>query len=202
MMDAPRIVLDAERLKPPLDLQSIFGRDRPLEVDVGCGKGRFLLARCRTFPETHFLGIERREKRVVKVQRKLEHEGLTNARLLKLEAAYVIEELIPPISVAAYYIFFPDPWPKRRHHRRRLFSPPFMNAVHRTLRADGALHVATDFQEYFEVMCSLLRADPHFSETAAFETSEEERSEFELTFRKAGKPIYRASFKKASPPPA
>ena len=196
-MDSPVFILDAERITPPLDLRSIYGRAHPLEVDVGCGKGRFLLSRCRTFPETDFLGIERREKRVVKVNRKLEREGLTNARLLKLEAAYVIEELIPPLSVVAYYIFFPDPWPKRRHHRRRLFSPSFMNALHRTLAEGGSLHVATDFEEYFLVMRTLLRADSRFIETIAFETCEDERSEFELTFLQAGKPIYRGSFKKA-----
>jgi tRNA (guanine-N7-)-methyltransferase len=196
-MDSVSSILDAERVKPPLDVAALYGRTRPLEVEIGCGKGRFLLARCRSFPESNFLGIERREKRVLIVNRKLEREGLTNARLLRLEAVYVVEELIPPLSVAAYYIFFPDPWPKRRHHRRRLFSPSFMQALHRTLLERGALHLATDFEEYFMLMRSLLRADPRFTETVTFETNEEERSEFELTFRQQGRPIYRASFLKA-----
>ena len=196
-MASPSYILDAERIRPPLDLPALYGRARPLEVDVGCGKGRFLLARCMAFPDTNFLGIERREKRVANVNRKLVREELTNARLLRLEAAYVVEELIPPASVAAYYIFFPDPWPKRRHHRRRLFSPAFMQALHRTLRDGGGLHIATDFEEYFLAMRTLLRADPRFAETVTFETSDEERSEFELTFRRQGKPIYRASFTKA-----
>lgn len=194
---SPAFILNAEHLTPPLDLPSLYGRTRPLEVDVGCGKGRFLLARCRAFPETNFLGIERREKRTLSVHRKLEREGVTNVRLLRLEAAYVVEELIPPLSVAAYYIFFPDPWPKRRHHRRRLFSPPFMQALHRTLLNAGGLNIATDYEEYFLAMRAQLRADPRFVETATFETSEEERSEFELTFRQAGRPIYRCSFMKA-----
>ena len=195
-MPDPGFILDPSTLAAPLDIAALYGERRPLEVDVGCGKGRFLVARARQFPRTCFLGIDRRQKRIEKVSRKIRQEQLTNVRLLKLEAAVVVEELLPPLSASAIYLFFPDPWPKRRHHRRRLFSPPFMDALHRALIPGGGFHAATDYAEYFAQIHSLLRKDSRFRELAPFEPSEEERSEFELTFRSLGQPIYRCSFVK------
>jgi len=201
--DAPSLLLPHDRFVDVLRPAALFGNAHPCEVDVGCGKGRFLRARAATRPGVNFLGVDRMRGRMHKLDRKLVRDGLRNVRLVQLEAAYVVERMLPPESVRAYYVFFPDPWPKRRHHRRRLFGPAFLDAVHRTLEPDGRIHVATDHLDYFATIRDVLEADPRFDETAAFEPAAEERTDFELIFAGQGKPIGRCSFRKrgALPPP-
>ena len=182
----------------PLSIEAIFGAPGPLEVDVGCGKGRFLLAMARRHPDVMFLGIEKRRKRIEKVDRKACREGLTNIRLLLTEAACLIEELMPPLSARAVYIFFPDPWPKRRHHRRRLFSAAFIDALHRTLSGEGRLHLATDDEDYYLAIRQLFAADRRFVDVAAYQPADDERTEFETIFLKLGRPIHRCSFAKVA----
>jgi tRNA (guanine-N7-)-methyltransferase len=177
----------------PLPLLSYFERDRPLEVDVGCGKGRFLLARAAACPDINYLGIDRMLRRIRKVDRKTVRRGLRNIRVLRIEAYYCISYLLPPESVSAYYIFFPDPWPKKRHHMHRLFDVPFMNALARTMRPNATLHFATDHLQYFEDVHKLLRADSRFKETHPFEPCDQERTDFELLFLHKT-PIGRCSF--------
>lgn len=183
----------------PLPLSQFFSDpDRPIEVDVGCGKGRFLLARAQRFPETNFLGIERLLGRLRKVDRKLLRAGLTNVRLLRMEAYYATTYLLPSDAISAYYIFFPDPWPKARHHDHRLFNPAYLDALARTLRPGGLVHVATDHFPYFEEIHAILRADPRFEEVTPFEPTEAERTDFELLFL-GQKPIGRCSFRRIFP---
>lgn len=183
----------------PLPLSRFFSDpDRPIEVDVGCGKGRFLLARAQRFPETNFLGIERLLGRLRKVDRKLLRAGLTNVRLLRMEAYYATTYLLPADAISAYYIFFPDPWPKARHHDHRLFNPAYLDALARSLRPGGLVHVATDHLPYFEEIHAILRADPRFEEVAPFEPTEAERTDFELLFL-GQKPIGRCSFRRIFP---
>ncbi len=181
----------------PLDLPAVFGRvPQQLEVDLGCGKGRFLLARAAAHPETSFLGLDRQTRRLAKVERNAQRAQLANIRLLYAEAAYAVTHLLPPGSVAAYYIFFPDPWPKRRHHRRRLFDAAFLDALNITLLPRGCIHLATDHLDYFEHIRRLLAGDARLLETEAFVTSDEERTNFELIFIQQNKPIGRCSFAK------
>ena len=178
----------------PLDLPSAFGRaPQRLEVDLGCGKGRFLLARAAAHPETSFLGLDRQTRRLAKVERKAQ---LANIRLLYAEAAYAVTHLLPRGSVATYYIFFPDPWPKRRHHRRRLFDAAFLDALNTTLMPGGCIHLATDHLDYFGSIRRLLAGDTRFTEREPFVTSAEERTNFELIFLQQNKPIGRCSFAK------
>ncbi|MDO9541314.1 MAG: tRNA (guanosine(46)-N7)-methyltransferase TrmB [Kiritimatiellia bacterium] len=181
----------------PLDLPAVFGRaPQRLEVDLGCGKGRFLLARAAAHPETSFLGLDRQARRLAKVERKAQRAQLSNIRLLYAEAAYAVAHLLPGNSVAAYSIFFPDPWPKRRHHRRRLFDAVFLDALDTTLMPGGRIHLATDHQDYFESIRRLLAGDARFMETEPFITTPEERTDFELIFLQQNKPVSRCSFEK------
>ena len=123
---------------------------RPLEVDLGCGDGSFLLAMAHHHPERDFLGVERLLGRVRKVCRKLTRERLENARVLRLESRYVAEWLLPEASVSRLHLLFPDPWPKARHHRRRLVQPEFLTAVTRLLAPGGEFLFMTDHAEYFQ----------------------------------------------------
>ena len=181
----------------PLDLTAAFGRaPHRLEVDLGCGKGRFLLARAAAHPETSFLGLDRQTRRLAKVERKVQRAQLTNIRLLYAEAAYAVTHLLLPGTVTAYYIFFPDPWPKRRHHRRRLFDAAFLDALDATLMPGGCIHLATDHLDYFDSIRRLLAGDARFVEREPFITSDAERTDFELIFLQQNKPIGRCSFAK------
>ena len=193
----PRLRIIPADWAAPLDLAAAFGRaPQLLEVDLGCGKGRFLLARAAAHPEISFLGLDRQTRRLAKVERKAQRAQLANIRLLYAEAAYAVVHLLPRGSVAAYYIFFPDPWPKRRHHRRRLFDAAFLDALNTTLLPGGCIHLATDHLDYFESIRRLLAGDARLGEIEPFVTSAEERTDFELIFLQQNKPIGRCSFAK------
>jgi tRNA (guanine-N7-)-methyltransferase len=179
--------LESVRIHPeswlwPLPLEKHFPRPAPLEIDLGCGKGRFLLARAATHPDINFLGIDRMLRRLRKVDGKAARAGLDNVRLLRMEAYYATVYLIPPGRVRTFYIFFPDPWPKKRHHKHRLFNAPFMDALVKTLEPGGAMHLATDHGAYFEEIQELLRADRRFQLTDPFIPSDAERTDFERIF--------------------
>lgn len=180
----------------PLDWRVVFGNDHPVEVDVGCGKGGFLLWAAQTRPGYNFLGIERLLLRLRKVDKKASKRGLSNIRLIRLEASYLIGKLIPAESVTAYHIYFPDPWPKRRHERRRLFNAAFVSDLRRTLRAAGTVSVATDHEPYFRQMETVMAGDDGFAPIGVEELPVDAQTEFEKEFVTAGKPIWRARWQK------
>ena len=136
----------------PLDLAQIFPRAGPLEVDLGCGDGAFLIALAEQTPERNFLGIERLLGRVRSATGRAARRGLPNVRLLRVEAAYAVHYLLPPASVAVAHLLFPDPWPKQRHHRRRLVTAEFVAAIARVLAPGGRFRIATDEADYFETI--------------------------------------------------
>ena len=179
----------------PMSLDGVYSVVRPLEVDVGSGKGRFLLARASRHPEVNFLGIERMLERVRKVDNRARRAGLDNVRLLRCEAYYAVTHLLPSASVRTYYIFHPDPWPKARHHDHRLFNPQFLDALHRTLEREGVVHVSTDHLPYFEEIRAIFAADARFEPVEPFVPAPEERTDFELWYLDRG-PIGRCSFRK------
>jgi tRNA (guanine-N7-)-methyltransferase len=179
----------------PFDFKNEFSNpEYPLEIDIGSGKGRFLVARSGKFPAVNFLGIERQLGRIHSSGRRCERAGRENTRVLRMEGYYAINYMIPENYVANYYFFFPDPWPKARHHDYRLFNPAFIDALHRTLVDEGGLHIATDHLPYFEEIYELLQKDDRFVEMDAFFPDEEERTDFELLF--SHKEIGRCSFRK------
>ena len=204
MSDLPQpasILLNPENRQETIDLEKTFNRPKPLqlEVDLGCGKGRFLIARALAHGEICFLGIDRRQMRILKVERAARRHKLENIRLLCAENFTAVENFIPDESVSVYYLFFPDPWPKRRHHRRRLFDADFLNAIQRTLCANGKIHIATDHLDYFSIIRNILAADHRFAKSEPFVHTENERTNFELVFIGQNKPIGRCSFMKTSP---
>jgi len=132
-----------------LTLAEICRGDRPLEIDLGCGDGSFLMEMAREFPEREFLGVERLLGRVRKVCRKITRRGLANARVLRLESRYAVEWLLPDASVSRLHLLCPDPWPKLRHHRRRIVQVEFLEAIRRVLIPGGEFLFMTDHEEYF-----------------------------------------------------
>ncbi len=192
------VILDIDR-ETRISPDELFSRKAPLEVDLGCGKGRFLSVHASRSPERDFIGIEIKLKRVRKVERKVERLDLENVRLLRVEASHFIEHMLPDACLSTLYIFYPDPWPKRRHLRRRLFSPSFMSSLLRVMTHDGVIHLATDHEDYFSHMTKLVSSDDRFEEAQPYVPDEEERSEFETTFRKLGKQANRLSFRPLRP---
>jgi tRNA (guanine-N7-)-methyltransferase len=198
----PKIATDAEIVPAnccaPLDLEAIYGRKAPLEVDLGCGEGSFLAAIAAQNPERNFLGIERQVGRVRSACHKITVGGFSNSRVLRSEIARAVSDLLPAGSVSVFHLMFPDPWPKRRHAPRRLFTQKFLGAAHRALVANGFLRVSTDDTEYFNHIRRIALESPNFA-TRSLADSAVPLSKFEKIFIKAGKPIHRLSLRKVSP---
>ena len=182
----------------PLNWQSVFAKSRPIEVDVGCGKGGFLLWAAQTQPDQNFFGVDRLLLRLRKVDKKIRRFGLSNVRLIRIEASYLIAKLIPESSVSAYHIYFPDPWPKRRHHRRRLFSSAFVGNLRRTLQPSGAVNVTTDQEDYFREIGTLMQESGVFAAESPLPLPDEARTEFEREFLAAGMLVFRGRWKRAA----
>jgi tRNA (guanine-N7-)-methyltransferase len=179
-----------------LDLPKIFGCDAPLHVDLGCGDGSFLFALAQRTPEKNFLGIERLVGRVESACRKA--AKIDNMRVMRVETSYAVRYLLPPESVETFYLLFPDPWPKRRHHRRRVVTNDFLHAVSDALIENGVLLIATDQLDYFEQMMKIARANLSLAMVDLADVNLP-RTRFETKFRAQGAPIHRLELRKISP---
>jgi tRNA (guanine-N7-)-methyltransferase len=179
-----------------LELAQLFGRTAPLHVDLGCGDGSFLCELAQQFPDKNFLGIERLTKRVEKVRRKA--EKIENVRVLHADTLFAVRYLLPKNSVEIFYLLFPDPWPKRRHQQRRIFTPELLDAIAVALEEHGFLRVATDQLDYFGQIERLSRSDSKF-EIVDRDDDVLPLTKFERTFRAQGVPIYRLALRKTSP---
>lgn len=184
-------------LTKPLNWDEVFPRPAPIEIDLGCGDGAFLIAMARANPEHNFLGIERLLGRVSKVCRKVAGEDLKNARVLRLEVAQAVSNLLPAHSIAAFHLLFPDPWPKRRHHRRRAFTTEFLSRICRALIADGLFHIATDHADYFHQIERVIAAADTFIVLAG--QHDFPLTTFEQKFLMRGISIQRLLLRKSSP---
>ena len=169
-----------------LDLDALFGAGRRIEVDIGSGMGRFILARAAAHPETQFIGIERLKARVEKIAKKACRAGLKNVFMVRLEATYVLKYLLPANRVSRFYLFFPDPWPKRRHAGHRVFNDAFRSLIWSRLTPGGDIQVATDSEDYFADMCEQMANDARFERIPAIERPDAERTDFELLFMGQG----------------
>ena len=180
-----------------LDLVQLFGRTAPLHVDLGCGDGSFLCEMAQQFPKRNFLGIERLTKRVEKVRRKT--EKIENVRVLHADTLFAVRHLLPRNSVEAFYLLFPDPWPKRRHQFRRIFTRDFLEAAAAALEKHGILRVATDQLDYFHQIERVSRAHLQFQAVAPLLDAVLPVTQFERKFREQSAPIYRLTLRKISP---
>ena len=174
----------------PLDIDLT----RPLEIEVGCGKGKFLTARAKSNPDCNFLGIERMLERVRLFDGKCRRGNILNAQVLRLEALYTFHYLLPAHHARTVYVFFPDPWPKKKHHSHRLFGPLFRAALWKRLEIGGKLEFATDHKAYFDEVCAGFAEDPRFERVDPMPRPKEVWTEFETMFREQGLPIYSAAW--------
>ncbi|MEY2493140.1 MAG: tRNA (guanine-N7-)-methyltransferase [Verrucomicrobiota bacterium] len=195
LRDAAGVEFVPSSIVGPLNFSDMFSRNAPLEIDLGCGDGTFLVASAARNPERNFLGIERLIGRVRVACRKTMRLDLENIRILRMESSYAVTHLMRAESVAAFHLLFPDPWPKRRHHRRRLFTPQFTGAVYRALETGGLFHIATDHGNYFQAIQEMIPINL-FSSLDAIEFP---ASGFEQKFTTRQTPIYRLVLRKISP---
>lgn len=180
----------------PLDWRAVFDRDQPIEIDLGCGRGSFLLWAAETHPGRNFLGVDRLLRRLRRVDRRAVRGNVNNIRLVRLEAMYFVSKVIPDGSVSAYHVLFPDPWPKRRHHARRLISADFVVDMHRTMTGDGVVNCATDDADYFEWIQRAFASSARFTEADPVVLPPEAQTDFEKGFVAAGKQVYRCRWLK------
>jgi tRNA (guanine-N7-)-methyltransferase len=149
-----------------LDVPQAFGRSAPLIVEIGFGMGQATADIAAAQPDVNFLGLEVHEPGVGALLKRIGEDGLANVRIVQHDAVEVLQHMIAPASLAAVHVFFPDPWHKKRHHKRRLIQPPFVALLASRLPQGGVLHCATDWQPYAEQMLEVLRAEPLLQNTA------------------------------------
>lgn len=185
-----------------VDYAQLFGRDAPCYLEIGFGTGQSLLALAKNMPEKNFIGVETHKPGVGALLLGVEQENLSNIRLYNQDAVDVLEKCIPPASLDGAQLFFPDPWPKRRHHERRLIQPAFVRLLGDKLKPGGILYLATDWEDYAKHMMQVLSAEPALYNTAGegqFATRSPHRpivTKFERRAEKEQRMIRELCFKK------
>jgi tRNA (guanine-N7-)-methyltransferase len=197
------IGLDVETLPRPLNWAELYGNANPVEIEIGMGKGTFLTDQAKARPDTNFFGIEWARFFWRYASDRLRRNNRLNARTVRAEAGFFLNEFVPPGSVSVLHVYFPDPWPKARHHKRRLIQPKFIPLVHRTLAPGGRLQVVTDHKGYWEE-----NIEPTVRGAAGFAVVDYNRpgsagegefvgTNFERKYRREGRPFYAIAAVKA-----
>ena len=202
--DRVRLELPGEPAR--LDLAELFGNRNPVELEIGVGKGRFVLLAAWSRRDVNFLGVEYARKYLEKAIDRVGKRGLTNVRLAHAEAFSFLRDRLPDGSLAGIHVYFPDPWPKKRHHKRRLFRPEVVAEFARVLRPGGLLRAVTDHPDYAPVIREVMAASPDF-EDAGRDPSLWELpgmgdyttlgvTNFEIKYRREGRPIQRFAWRR------
>lgn len=192
---AATIIHQLESVVERLELTRLFSQAQPLEIELGSGDGSFLARYAELKPGRNFIGVERLLGRLRKLDRKARRLGLANVRCLRIEAAYFLEHLVPAATAEAIHIYFPDPWPKRRHHKHRLINERFPILARQALAEGGTVYLRTDDAEYFGRMRSIFGACVYFEETSAPEELSATLTDFERGFLAKGIQTLRAAFR-------
>ncbi len=202
LKDYPSVSLKPEDLGNRVDFARVFGRDGPVHIEVGAGKGTFLLNQAKTHSDIDFLGIEWARKYYRYAVDRIGRWGLANVRIIRTEAASFIAEFVPDDSVECFHIYFPDPWPKKRHHKRRFLCPANLEQLLRCLKTGGQIRITTDHAEYFEVIKELIveRGDRfeqiEFAPTTGAEPGEITGTNYEQKYVKDKREIHTIAAKK------
>ncbi|MGO9607029.1 MAG: tRNA (guanine(46)-N(7))-methyltransferase TrmB [Candidatus Binataceae bacterium] len=177
-----------------IDLQSIFSRTAPIEIEIGAGKGDFVAARAAEFPDRNFLAVELSGVVSRMLAVRCGRAGLANLRVVRMDARTLVNLMLPAGSISAYHVYFPDPWPKERHHKHRLFTPYLGASLKRTLVSGGALYVATDVAQYADDIFAMLGAGGMARSSEPVPGCD--RTGFGRRFAAAGKAVYARAYRK------
>lgn len=180
-----------ERLNP----SQLFPRAQPLEVELGSGDGSFIAQWAKLHPERNFIAVERLLGRLRKIDRKGRRAGLTNLRAMRLEAWYVVEYLLQPGTVNAIHIYFPDPWPKRKHRKNRLVNDAFTETAARALAPGGVVYLRTDDQDYYKQMVTVFDPNTKFVKVETPDELSKVVTDFEREFHKREVPTLSAAYR-------
>ncbi|MCA9037277.1 MAG: tRNA (guanosine(46)-N7)-methyltransferase TrmB [Planctomycetaceae bacterium] len=185
-----------EDVGPALDWPAFYGNNNPVELDIGCGRGLFLFNAAVNNPQVNYLGLEIDYREGRRTATRLMKRDLTNARVIGGDAKRVLTELIAPSSVSAAHVYFPDPWWKKRHHKRRIFTEEFLDMLATIIQPGGHLHSWTDVAEYWDVISDLVQDHAEFialpaPEERAPEHDLDYQTSFERKKRKLGSVIHR-----------
>ncbi len=186
---------------PRYDWTEVFGNSHPVEIEVGFGKGLFLLNAAAAHPAVNFVGVEIERKYQLFAATRMAKRGLTNVRLAYADARDFLRQRVADASVQTVHVYFPDPWWKKRHHKRRVFTEDFARECMRILSVGGHLQVATDVEDYFKLITDILVQVEELRPLPAPEEHEPAHdfdylTNFERKFRKEGKAIFRATYER------
>ena len=200
--DYPSVALKPEDLDGKIDFAQIFGRKGPVHIEIGAGRATFLLNQAMAQPDVNFLGIEWARKYYRYAVDRIGRWALKNVRIIRTDAAQFLTNFVPDSSIECFHIYFPDPWPKKRHHKRRFLAPANLEQLLRCLTPAGTIRIATDHAEYFEQIQKVLAAFSDrlekidFFPTAGANVGEWVGSNFERKYLKDKRPIYTIAVRK------
>lgn len=200
-LDLSRLLLTPDDVPRPWSAESLYGRTAPLEVEIGSGKGLFLENAARANPDHDFFGIEVAKKYARHCAARFAKRSLPNGRVLAGDGLWFFREVLPDAGVAAVHVYFPDPWWKKRHRRRRVLNESFLADAVRVLVPGGDLHFWTDVKEYYDTTLELIAAEtpllgPEPVGVGPAEHDLDYHTHFERRTRLAGEPVYRCRFAK------
>jgi tRNA (guanine-N7-)-methyltransferase len=188
------VFVSAERLAAAGELSALFTQQRPLALEIGCGIGDFIVQRAAQQPQINFLVIDIFNQGCLKTCRRIDGAGLDNVLVARAEARFLLGTYGRPASLAAVYINCPDPWPKKRHHRRRLLGSEFLQLLHHCLQPAGELYFSTDFAPYAEAVKALLAGLPGWENCLeapwALSLPDYPSSKYQLRFLEQGLPVF------------
>ncbi len=198
------IIVDEPAPDDRIDPLKWFDSPGPVELEIGCGKGGFLLRRAQQHPERRLIGIEWANKYHKFAADRMARWGIANVRTIRMDADQFVQRNLPDLSLTSLFVFHPDPWPKKRHRKRRLIQTPFVESVDRVLIAGGLWAIQTDHQDYFEQIQEVVLQSPVFQEIPfdqadVCEDSDRLETNFEVKYRREGRPIYRLAVRKRNP---
>ncbi len=201
LKDYPNVALKLESLAGRVDFARVFGRRNPIHIEPGSGKGTFLLNQARAQPNVDFLGIEWAGKYYRYAVDRVGRWSVPNVRIIRADATAFLAEYVPDNSVDCFHIYFPDPWPKRRHHKRRFFCDANLERLVRILRPGGIIRAATDHADYFECIESLVTAEPllekiEFTPAAGANDGELTGTNYERKYLARGRVIFYIAVRK------
>lgn len=193
---AQALIYPLRSITERIDLTDLFSARQPLEVELGCGDASFLAEYARLHPEINFLGVERLLGRLRKLDRKGRRQGAGNLRGVRIESSYLLEFLLPPQVTAALHIYFPDPWPKKKHRRHRLINERFPTLAWQALAPGGVVYLRTDDEDYFGQMTAVFAADARFQPVATPAGLASVLTDFEREFNARGIATRRAAYQR------